>query len=127
MKASLPLVLSLLFASTSAEEVALFNDMCQACTGSENIYCDYDDKCYSDNQADTCEHTWLYQQQSCPLENISLSDACEIIEGIDPITTYYKMLYLNPKTACGFYVRGTMSYIIWKDVHWPLQIYIRTN
>tara|TARA_B110000285_G_C14757657_1_gene438134 strand:+ start:344 stop:661 length:318 start_codon:yes stop_codon:yes gene_type:complete len=46
---------------------------------------------------------------------------------VDPITEYFRMIYLEPKTGCGFYIRGDQSYIDIKDVHYPLQLFTRTN
>ena len=104
-----------------------YNGYCQGCSYTGNYFCDVDNKCYSDNRVDTCEHNFIFQPNTCKMPNILMSDACDLVQGLTPLETYYRMLYFNPGTGCSFRVYNEYSYILFKNVQWPLQIFARTN
>ena len=110
MKTSLFTALSMLFLTTDASEVSLYSANCPACTGAGNVYCGDNNACINDYPNDFCPVSDVAnRQQSCSQAslNVGISTACdEAVNGVDPITEYYRMIYLEPKTACGFYIRG---------------------
>lgn len=103
--------LSILPGVKATSEITVFNNYCYPCTASGYAYCMDNDLCYSDNKGWCKPSLPIGYPLSCKDVNrqIFYTPACKPMIEIDSEYRMKMTIWLEPRTGCGFYLRGWKS------------------